>query len=517
MNDKQLMPYPSLALLTDLYQLTMAYGYWKTGVAQKEAVFHLFFRENPFQGGFAMACGLSYAMDFIENFHFDPTDIDYLASLRGSDQKPLFEKAFLSSLKEMKFQCDVDAMPEGTVVFAFEPLIRVQGPLLQCQLLETILLNILNFQTLIATKAARVCLAAKGDSVLEFGLRRAQGMAGAVAASRAAYIGGCHATSNVLAGKMFGIPVKGTQAHSWIMSFDDELEAFQAYAKALPNNCIFLVDTYDTLQGVKKAVEVGKWLRQQGHEMLGVRLDSGDLASLSVAARKILDEAGFTKAKIIGSNELDEYAIEDLKNRGAKIDIWGVGTKLMTAYDQPALGGVYKLTAVRTTDEEWKYKIKLSEQAIKVSNPGIQQVRRFSAEGMALADMIYDVRTSLTGDCPTGLSPRGLQKSLSRSFGMKINKGDYEIIDLQEENKQTKILAGTAFTDLLVPVFRRGKQVYTPPPTVHDIRQYAQTNLARFKPELKRLANPVRHPVGLEKSLSLLKTDLIRRTKEPTP
>src|SRR6266550_5632730 len=299
------------ALLTDLYQLTMAYGYWKSGRAEREAVFHLFFRKSPFQ------CTAE--------------DAAFLGTLAGNDDRPLFERAFLEYLRTLRFTCAVDAIPEGTAVFPQEPLLRIQGPILQCQLLETALLNLINFQSLIATKAARVCLAARGEPVLEFGLRRAQGVDGALAASRAAYIGGCAATSNVLAAKLYGIPVRGTHAHSWVMSFDDEREAFRAYAEAMPNNCVFLVDTYDSLEGVRRAVEAGRLLRERGHEMVGIRLDSGDLAWLSVEARKILDEAGFPNAVIVASNDLDEHIIASLKEQGAMINVWGVGTKLVTA------------------------------------------------------------------------------------------------------------------------------------------------------------------------------------------
>ena len=264
------------------------------------------------------------------------------------------------------------------MVFPPEPLVRVRGPIIQGQLIETPLLNLVNFQTLIATKAARVCHAAGSDSVVEFGLRRAQGIDGSLSASRAAYVGGCAATSNLLAGRLLGIPVRGTHAHSWIMFFDSEREAFREYARAMPNNCVLLVDTYDTIEGVRKAVETGRWLREQGHEMIGIRLDSGDLAYLSIEARKILDEAGFPEAAILASNELDERIIASLKQQGARIDRWGVGTRLVTGHEQPALGGIYKLAAVREDGGAWDYKLKLSEQAIKVSYPGILQVRRVS-------------------------------------------------------------------------------------------------------------------------------------------
>src|SRR5437016_3987198 len=294
----------SLALLTDLYELTMAFGYWKSGTADKEAVFHLIFRQPPFGSGFTIACGLAAAIDYLRDFHFTPEDLDYLASLTGRDKLALFDRRFLEYLGKLRFACDVDALPEGTAVFSQEPLLRVQGPILQAQIVESALLNFLNFQSLIATKAARICLAARGEPVIEFGLRRAQGVDGALTECRAAYVGGCAGTSNVLAGKLYGIPVTGTHAHSWVMSFDSESEAFAAYAEAMPNNCIFLVDTYDSLEGVRRAVEIGKELRRKGHELAGIRLDSGDLAFLSIEARKILDAAGFNNAAIVASNDL---------------------------------------------------------------------------------------------------------------------------------------------------------------------------------------------------------------------
>ncbi len=322
----------------------------------------------------------------------------YLATLSGNDGRPLFEAAFLDYLRGLRLAVDVDAVPEGTAVFPHEPLVRVRGPMLHCQLLETPLLTIVNFATLVATKAARVALAARGDPVLEFGLRRAQGIDGGLAASRAAYVGGCHATSNVLAGKRFGIPVRGTHAHSWVMSFDDELESFEAYAAAMPNNCVFLVDTYDTLEGVRHAAAVGQRLQAAGHKMVGIRLDSGDLAYLSIEARKILDAAGLADAAILASNDLDERLIESLKQQGATIAVWGVGTKLVTAYDQPALGGVYKLGAIQDDAGAWHHKLKLSEQTAKTSTPGVQQVRRFfHADGSADGDAIFD---ELTGPPP---------------------------------------------------------------------------------------------------------------------
>ncbi|MCB1148748.1 MAG: nicotinate phosphoribosyltransferase, partial [Chlamydiia bacterium] len=316
----------SLALHTDFYQLTMAYGYWKEGLKDKEAVYHLHFRKNPFQGGFAIACGLEAAIDFIRDFKFDLSDLQYLSTLLDVRGERTFPDEFLQYLGNLRFSVDVDAMPEGTAVFPQEPLLRVSGPIIECQLLESPLLNLINFSTLVATKGARVALAAKGDPVLEFGMRRAQGIDGALTASRAAYIGGCHATSNVLAGKLFDIPVKGTHAHSWIMAFEEEVDSFYAFADALPGNTVFLVDTYNTLDGVKKAIEVGNALKEKGSPFLGIRLDSGDLAYLSIEARRMLDEAGFPDAEIYASNELDETVIQELKQQGARIAVWGVGT-----------------------------------------------------------------------------------------------------------------------------------------------------------------------------------------------
>jgi len=477
---------PSLALLTDLYELTMAYGYWRSGTHTKEAVFHHHFRRPPFGSGFTVACGLAPVIEFIEHLHFDDDDLAYLAGLQGNDGKPLFDGEFLDVLRGLRFECDVDAVPEGTVVFPHEPLIRVRGPILQAQILETPLLTILNFQTLIATKAARVCLAAQGDTVLEFGLRRAQGIDGGLSASRAAYAGGCHGTSNVLAGKLFGIPVGGTHAHSWVLSFDTELESFEAYARAMPNNCVFLVDTYNTLEGVRHAVEVGRWLREQGREMLGVRLDSGDLAWLSKEARRILDEGGFPEAKVYASSELDEHLVESLKLQGAKIAVWGVGTNLVTAKDDPALGGVYKLTAVREPGEPWKYKVKLSEQAVKITTPGIQQVRRFSTDGGFLADMIFDEELGAPA-APV-------------------------IVDPGDLTRRKEIPAGTPHTDLLVPVFRQGKRVYDPPP-LKEVRQRTVDQLAGFHGGVKRFANPHQYPAGLERGLFDLKTHLILQAR----
>ena len=366
----------SLTLLTDLYQLTMAQGYWKLGMAERRAAFHLFFRRAPFKGDWALTCGLGSAVEYLSDLGFDDSDVAYLATLTGNDGKALFEPGFLAYLREMEFSCDVDAVAEGEVMYGNEPLIRVVGPVLQAQLVETPLLNLVNFQTLVATKSARICAAAQGEPVLEFGLRRAQGPDGGIHGARAAYVGGAAATSNVLAGKMFGIPVKGTHAHSWVMCFDSETEAFESYARALPNNCVFLVDTYHTVEGVERAIAVGCDLKARGYRMMGIRLDSGDLAALSIAARKLLDDAGFEDAAIVASNDLDEYRIAELKAAGATIAVWGVGTRLATCWDQPALGGVYKLGGIQDEEGVWKPRMKLSNEPIKQSNPGCLQVRR---------------------------------------------------------------------------------------------------------------------------------------------
>ncbi|GAB4017028.1 nicotinate phosphoribosyltransferase [Spirosoma koreense] len=480
----------SLSLLTDLYQVTMAYGYWKSGKAEKEAVFNLYFRKNPFNGGFTIACGLANVIGYINHFGFSKKDLRYLRSMTGNDGKPLFEEGFLTYLADLKLTCDVEAIPEGTVVFPNEPLVRVRGPILQCQLLETPLLNLVNFESLIATKAARLRLVAETDTLLEFGLRRAQGVDGGMTASRAAYIGGCDATSNVLAGKHYDIPVRGTHAHSWVMSFDTEQEAFDTYADVLPNNVTLLVDTYDTLQGVRHAIETGHKLVQRGYTLSAIRLDSGDLAYLSIEARKLLDAAGFQDTAIVASNDLDETIINSLKQQGAKITIWGVGTKLVTAYDQPALGGVYKLAALRneaSAGGQWEYKMKLSEQAIKISTPGIQQVRRFRDERGFLADMIYDSEMD------------GADQSTT-------------LIDPLDFTKRRRFPAGQPHEDLLVPVFRGGKCVYDQP-SIHDVRARVQDQLANLHPGVKRFVNPHTYPVGLEKALHELKTDLILRLR----
>jgi nicotinate phosphoribosyltransferase len=476
----------SLALLTDSYELTMAYGYWKLGMAEREAVFHLFFRRKPFGGDFAVSAGLETALDFLEHFRYEASDLAYLEQLKGQDGSPLFSPEFLEYLSRFSLKVDIDAMPEGTPVFPYEPIVRVQGPILHAQLLESPLLNIINFQTLIATKSARICWAARPDPVVEFGMRRAQGIDGALAATRAAWIGGCDATSNVLAGKVYGIPVKGTHAHSWIMAFDDEEESFDLYAQTMPQNCIFLIDTYATIEGAKKAISVAKRMREKGVEMIGVRIDSGDLAHLSIGIRRLLDEAGFPKARIMASNELDEQIITDLKHQGAKIDIWGVGTNLVTGKDQPALDGVYKLTAIKDQAGKWQHKVKISEQLVKVTNPGIHQVRRFYDAKANIGDMIYDIHSGL---------PR-----------------EPHCIDPLDPTRWTTFSPEVTYKDLLVPVVRGGARIYTSP-SLLEIRAFALKELAQFHPAIRRFLHPQSYFVGLEKSLYENKLGLIRELK----
>lgn len=471
----------SLSLLTDLYQLTMGYGYWKNGMATQQAVFHLFFRKPPFKGNYTVTAGLQYVIDLVQGFKFTQEDVDYLATLTGNNEQVLFEPAFLHYLKNLTLTCDIAAMPEGTVAFPHEPILKISGPLLQVQLLETALLNIINFQTLIATKAARVCEAARGEAVLEFGLRRAQGIDGGLSASRAAYIGGCAATSNVLAGRLFDIPVKGTHAHSWVMCFSDEITAFEQYAKAMPNNCIFLVDTYDTIEGVKKAIEVGKQLKVKGYKMAGIRLDSGDLADLSIKARQLLDEHGFTDAVIAASNDLEEYKIKALKEKGAKISVWGVGTNLVTAKDQPALGGVYKLGAIQDENGQWQHRIKLSENPIKISNPGSLQIYRYSNEAGMQADVFIDELNNI--------------QVTDKQF-VTFDNQTKDILDIWTSEK------------LLQPIFKNGQLVYQTP-DIHSIRVYAKEQIKHFK-------HKQNYPTGLTKSLSNLKTKLIKQINNQT-
>ena len=469
----------NLTMLTDLYQLTMMYGYFKNGMTKNEGVFDLFFRPRS-NINYSIMAGLQSVIEYINNLHFDKEDIDYLRSLK------LFDEPFLKYLSALRFTGDLHGMPEGTVVFPYEPLLRVKAPIMEAQLIETALLTLVNHQTLIATKARRVCYSAQNGSVLEFGLRRAQGPDAGIYGARAAIIGGADSTSNVLTGQMFDIPVSGTHAHSWVMSFPDEISAFRAYAEIFPDTCLLLVDTYDTLNsGVPNAIKVFDELRAAGHEPRGIRLDSGDLAYLSKQARKMLDDAGYPNAKICASSDLDEYVIRDLNMQGARIDIYGVGTRLITSADNPALGGVYKMSA-EVINGQIVPKIKLSDNPVKVTNPGLKKVfRLYGKDGMAAADLIALDHETLDPTKPLRI---------------------YHPI----QTYKSKVLSDFTVRELLVPVFVGGKQVYESP-DIRGIRAYADIEFSLFWDEYKRLLNPHEYKVDLSDALYDLKKALISK------
>ena len=473
----------NLTLLTDLYELTMMQGYFKNPV-QETVIFDAFYRTNPSGNGFAIAAGLEQVIDYIKNLHFAKDDIDYLESTG------IFEKEFLEYLSSFRFSGDIYAIPEGTVVFPKEPLIKVIAPIMEAQLVETAILNIVNHQSLIATKAARVVNAARGDGIMEFGLRRAQGPDAGTYGARAAMIGGCIGTSNVLTGKLFDVPVLGTHAHSWIMSFPDEYTAFKTYAQMYPNACTLLVDTYDTLKsGVPNAIRVFKEMRRAKklNGRYGIRLDSGDLAYLSKEARKMLDAAGFHDAVIAASSDLDEYLIDSLKTQGAKITSWGVGTNLITSKDCPAFGGVYKLAAVKKGDGDYIPKIKLSENSEKITNPGNKTVYRIyeKANGKMKADLIC-----LVDD----------QFDVSR---------DLTIFDPIETWKKTTLKGGTyTMKELMVKIFDKGECVYESP-AVMDIREHCIHDQNTLWDETRRLVNPHEVYVDLSDRLYEMKKNLL--------
>lgn len=472
------------ALLTDLYQLTMAQGYWESGKAATQACFHMYFRDYPFKGGFAVACGMAQVAEIVDSFMFSQDDRDYLASLDAPGGGKLFKQEFLDYLADFRLTVDIDAVAEGTVVFPHEPLVRVTGPIMECQLLETALLNCVNFETLIATKAARVCLAAEAP-VAEFGLRRAQGVAGGLWASRAAVVGGCASTSNVLAGKLFDIPVSGTHAHSWVMSFPDELSAFRAYADAFPKNCVLLVDTYDVEQGMRNAITVGLEMRERGERLSGIRIDSGDLAWLAKMARGMLDKAGLTDCGIVLSNDLDEFTIQSIRDEGASVMSWGVGTKLACAYDQPTLGGVYKLSATREPGEEvWIDRLKISATSAKLTTPGVLDTRRyFHEDGHIAGDMVFDINSGV-GSCEA-------------------------IVDPTDELRR-KNLVGKRFITLLHPLARGGRKVL--PSELCDAmaaRERTKQQLGTLDESQKRMLNPHTYPVGLEYGLFERRRELV--------
>ena len=472
----------NLTLLTDLYELTMMQGYFKTG-NNRTVIFDAFHRKNPCDGGYSIACGLDQVIDYIKNLHFEKEDIDYLRSLN------LFDEDFLEYLSNFKFTGDIYAIPEGTVMFPREPIVKVIAPIMQAQLVETAILNIVNHQSLIATKAARVCYAAKGDGIMEFGLRRAQGPDAGIYGARAAVIAGCVGTSNVLTGQMFNVPVKGTHAHSWIMSFDDEYTAFKTYADLYPGACILLVDTYDTLRsGVPNAIRVFQEMKDAGIPLkgYGIRLDSGDLAYLTKKARKMLDDAGFKDAIISASSDLDEYLIDSLKTQGAEITSWGVGTNLITSKDNPAFGGVYKLAAVMGDDGNFIPKIKVSENSEKITNPGNKTVYRvYDPDGMIRADLI-----TLTDEVFDQTEPLLLFDPIETWKKTLLQPGEYTL------------------REILVPVFKNGECVYQTP-EVMDIRDYCKHEMNTLWDESKRLVNPQIVHVDLSRKLYDLKQELL--------
>ncbi len=476
----------NLTLMTDLYELTMMQGYYRNKDRNRIVIFDAFYRNNPCQGGYAICAGLEQVIKYIKELHFEEEDIQYLRSTG------IFYEDFLEYLKNFRFSGDIYAIEEGRVIFPREPIVKVVAPIMEAQLVETALLNIINHQSLIATKAARVCYAARGDGIMEFGLRRAQGPDAGIYGARAAVIGGCIGTSNVLTGQLFNVPVKGTHAHSWIMSFPDEYSAFKAYADIYPDACILLVDTYDTLKsGIPNAIRVFKEMRESGIKLkgYGIRLDSGDLAYLSKKARVMLDEAGFEDAIISASNDLDEYLIESLKLQGCRITSWGVGTNLITSKDNPAFGGVYKLAAVMGEDGKFIPKIKLSENSEKVTNPGNKKIYRVYDKGTKKirADLIC------------------LEEETVRE--------DEELLlfDPNEPWKKTRLPAGDfELKEILVPVFKKGECVYESPSTM-EIRDFCTREKDTLWDETRRFENPHKVYVDLSKKLYDLKMELLGR------
>jgi nicotinate phosphoribosyltransferase len=484
-----------LALLTDYYQLTMMGGYLKTGRRDLRACFDYTFRDLPAHTGFAIAAGLEQLLGQVENLRFTSQDLKYLDSL-GT-----FDDAFLEYLESFHPRCTIHAVPEGTVVFPHEPVLQVEGPLIEAQLLETVVLNTLNFQTLIATKAARIRLACGSDELVEFGLRRAQGPDGGLSGTRAAFIGGADSTSNVLAGKLFGIPQRGTHAHSWVMSFDNELDAFRAYAACYPGSPVLLVDTYDTLKsGLPNAVALFKELRAAGKPArAAVRLDSGDLARLSKAAYRMFTEAGFPDPLIVASNELDEDLIADLKRQGARINSWGVGTHLITSSGHPALSGVYKLVAIQENGGPWEPRIKLSSNPAKMTDPGRKRlVRYYDEAGHPLADLIR-----LDSEPLDSIDPG--QPAAPVPFAER-----------QDLSFLRAVWDASRCEDLLAPVMVDGKRVGSPP-DLTDIRARSKEQVASLPEEVRRLRNPEIYAVGLSPRLASEKLRMIRQAPGVLP
>ena len=474
-----------LTLLTDFYELTMMQGYYEQG-QNETVVFDVFYRQNPCNGGYAVCAGLEQVIEYVKGLNFTYEDVDYLRSLG------IFSEDFLNYLSGFHFTGDIYAIPEGTLIFPKEPLLKIIAPIMEAQLVETAILNIINHQSLIATKTSRVVFAADGDGVMEFGLRRAQGPDAGLYGARAAMIGGCVGTSNVLAGQLFDVPVLGTHAHSWIMSFKDEYTAFKTYAELYPDNCTLLVDTYDTLKsGVPNAIRVFQELRDSGRKLTkyGIRLDSGDLAYLSKEARKMLDAAGFETAVIAASNDLDEYLLHDLKIQGAAITSWGVGTNLITSKDCPSFGGVYKLAAIRNEAGEFIPKIKLSENTEKITNPGNKTIYRIydKATGKIRADLICFAHETFD-----------------------TNK-DLVIFDPIESWKKTRLIGGSyTMREILLPIFKNGECVYQSP-SVTEIAEYCKQEKKTLWEETKRLFYPHNVYVDLSDELYAVKKELLNQ------
>lgn len=483
-----------VSMNTDLYELTMAQGLWENGKLGEQGCFTAFFREAPFGSVYAVMCGTAELGEFVENFRFTDEDIAYLAELEAPGGGALFKPGFLEFLRGFCPQVDIDAIPEGELVFAREPMVRVSGPMLDCQLLETALLNIIGFQTLVATKTARVVQAAQGRPVAEFGLRRAQGPDGGVAVARASYVAGCASTSNVLAGRRYGIPVSGTHAHSWVLSFPTELEAFRAFAKSSPKNCTLLVDTYDVREGVENAITVAREMEAEGERLSGIRIDSGDLAKLSAYARRRFDEEGLSYVKIVVSNDLDEHTITSLFNQRAPVDAFGVGTKLATCYDQPALGCVYKLSARRGgANEPWTPVMKLSEQPFKRTIPGMQQVRRYmDTAGAPVCDMIYD---------PDHLMGEGERRG-------------HTLVAVNDAALVTDV-SEFSYRELLVPQVRNGAAA-SPREDIEVARARCASALESLDDVYKRFLYPQSYVVGMEAGLAAVRDELVRERMAAT-
>ena len=473
----------NLTLLTDLYELTMMQGYFKNENANRTVIFDMFYRTNPMESGYAIMAGLEQVIEYVKELRFEKEDIEYLRSLG------IFQDDFLEYLKNFRFTGSIWSIPEGEVIFPREPIVKVMAPIMQAQLVETAILNIINHQSLIATKTSRVCYAARGDGIMEFGLRRAQGPDAGTYGARAAMIGGCVGTSNVLCGQLFNVPVKGTNAHSWVMSFPDELTAFRKYAEIYPDACLLIADTYDSLKsGVPNAIKVFQELKDKGihPKQYGVRFDSGDLAYLSKKARKMLDDAGFPDAIISASNDLDEFLIDSLKAQGAKITSWGVGTNLITSKDWPAFGGVYKLAAIQDENGDFIPKIKLSENSEKVTNPGNKKIYRiYDEEGKVKADLICLVEETFTED------------------------QEIMLFDPQEPWKKTRLRPGEfTLREIMIPVFDKGECVYSSP-SVMEMWEFCAKELNTLWDETRRLVNPHTVYVDLSQKLYNMKIDLL--------